>query len=122
VREAREKGAVPVLFTPIVRRNFNASGVLEDTHGAYPHVMREVAEDLKAPLVDLQLKSEDLVLSLGPEKSKELYMWVNPGVYAMVPEGKQDNTHFTERGAMEMAGLAVEGLRELGIGIVKYLK
>jgi lysophospholipase L1-like esterase len=122
VREAREKGAVPVLFTPIVRRNFNSSGVLEDTHGAYPHVMREVAEELKAPLVDLQLKSEDLVLSLGPEKSKELYLWVNPGAYEMFPDGKQDNTHFTEKGAIEMARLAVEGLKELDLDIVKYLK
>jgi lysophospholipase L1-like esterase len=122
VREAREKGAVPVLFTPIVRRNFNASGVLEDTHGAYPHVMREVAEELKVPLVDLQLMSEDRVLSLGPERSKELYLWVNPGAVAMYPEGKQDNTHFTEKGAIVMAGLAVEGLKELNLDVAKYLK
>jgi lysophospholipase L1-like esterase len=121
VNESRDKGAIPVLFTPITRRNFNPSGVLEDTHGAYPHVMREVAKELKVPLVDLQLKSEDLVLSLGPEKSKELYLWVSPGAYEIYPEGKQDNTHFTEKGATEMAKLAVEGLKELKIDIIKYL-
>jgi lysophospholipase L1-like esterase len=122
VNESREKGAVPVLFTPITRRNYNPSGVLEDTHGAYSHVMREVAEELKVPLVDLQLKSEDLVLSLGPERSKELYLWVSPGVYEMFPDGKQDNTHFTEKGATEMARMAVEGLKELDLKLVKYLK
>lgn len=122
VSESRSKGAKPVLFSPIVRRKFNENGTLEDGHGAYPFVMREVARELDVPFVDMQLMSEDLVLSLGPEKSKELYLWVGPGVYEMYPEGKQDNTHFTEKGALEMAGLAVEGLKELNVDIVKYLK
>ena len=34
IRETREKGAVPVLLTPIVRRNF-VDGILTDTHGEY---------------------------------------------------------------------------------------
>ena len=54
VAETRAKGATPILFTPIVRRKFNAQGTLEDTHGAYPLVVREVARDLNVALVDLQ--------------------------------------------------------------------
>lgn len=109
--ETRAKGGVPVLFSSIVRRNFNESGVLEDTYGVYPFIVRDVADKMNVPFVDLQLKSEDLVLSLGPEKSKELYMWIEPGKYDMYPEGRQDNTHFTEKGATEMSRLAVEGLK-----------
>ena len=122
VNESRSKGAKPVLFSPIVRRKFNENGTLEDAHGAYPFVMREVARDLDVPFVDMQLMSEDLVLSLGPERSKELYLWVNPGEYDMYPEGKQDNTHFTQKGAIEMARLAMDGLKQLNLDIVKYLK
>ena len=122
VTETRAKGGIPVLFSSIVRRNFNDSGVLEDTHGVYPFIVRDVADKLNVPFVDLQLKSEDLVLSLGPEKSKELYMWIEPGKYEMYPEGRQDNTHFTEKGAIEMARLAVEGLKENKLEIIKYLK
>jgi lysophospholipase L1-like esterase len=122
VTESRSKGAKPVLFSPIVRRKFNENGTLEDAHGAYPFVMREVARELDVPFVDMQLMSEDLVLSLGPEKSKELYLWVKPGEYEMYPDGKQDNTHFTEKGATEMARLAVQGLKDLDLNIVRYLK
>ena len=122
VVETRKKGAIPVLFSSIVRRNFNEFGVLEDTHGVYPFVMRHVAEELNVPFVDLQLKSEDLVLELGREKSKELYLWIKPGECELVPEGKQDNTHFTAKGAAEMARLAVEGLKETHVSIIKYLK
>ncbi|MEY3609353.1 MAG: hypothetical protein RLZZ447_2141 [Verrucomicrobiota bacterium] len=33
VREARERGAVPLLATPVCRRKFDAAGKLLDTHG-----------------------------------------------------------------------------------------
>lgn len=122
LREARDKGATPILFSPITRRHFNESGVLEDTHGAYPFVMRLVAQEMHVPFIDLQVKSEDLVLALGPEESKALYLWIAPGQYEMYPEGKQDNTHFTPKGATAIAELAVQGLREQKLALVNFLR
>jgi lysophospholipase L1-like esterase len=122
VNDSRRKGAIPILFSSIVRRNFNEHGVLEDTHGAYPFIMRGVARELNVPFIDLQLKSEDLVLSLGPERSKALYLWLDPGQFEMYPEERQDNTHFGEKGASEMARLAVEGLKEQKVALVRFLK
>jgi len=122
VQETRAKGGLPVLFSSIVRRNFNEDGVLVDTHGVYPFMARDVARDFKVPFVDMQLKSEDLVLSLGQEKSKALYMWLAPGESEMYPQGRQDNTHFTQKGARAMARLAIQGLKENKLEIVKGLK
>ena len=121
IDDTRGNGSIPVLLTPIVRRNFNEYGVLIDTHGLYPLVMRQVALEMKVPLIDLQQKSENLILSVGPEKSKELYLWLQPGMNRMYPEGKQDNTHFSIKGATEMARLAVEGLKETRLPITKFL-
>ena len=117
IKETRSKGAKPVLFSSIVRRKFNEHGTLIDTHGEYPFVVRDVAREYDVPFVDLQFKSENLVLGLGEEKSKEIYLWVEPGVYPKCPDGKQDNTHFSEKGAIEMARLAVEGIRELNLDL-----
>jgi len=122
VTETRAKGAIPVLFSSTVRRNFNEFGTLIDTHGAYPFVVRDVADKLNVPFVDMQLKSENLVLSLGQEKSKEIYLWIEPGQYDMYPQGRQDNTHFSVKGATEMAKLAVEGLKENDLELTKFLK
>ena len=122
VRETREKGAFPVLLSPIVRRNFNEQGTLVDTHGAYPFVMRMLAIEMNVPFIDLQLKTEDYIIALGPEKSKEVYLWVEPGQYERLPEGKQDNTHLTLLGATEYARLAAEGIVELGLPLTSYLK
>lgn len=122
VNETRAKGGIPVLFTSTIRRKFNEWGVLEDTHGEYPFVVRDVARDLKVPFVDMQRKTENLVLELGIEKSKELFMWLEPGECEMYPDGREDNTHFTEHGAIEMCKLAIEGLKENDLALVRYLK
>ncbi|WP_349677739.1 MULTISPECIES: hypothetical protein [unclassified Flavobacterium] len=68
VNDSREKGAIPILFSSIVRRNFNEQGVLVDTHGEYPLETRLVAQEYKVPFIDLQYYTELLETSYGPEK------------------------------------------------------
>lgn len=121
-RETREKGAFPVLLSSIVRRNFNEQGTLVDTHGPYPFVMRMVAQEMGVPFIDMQLKTEDYINALGPERSKEVYLWVEPGQYERFPDGEQDNTHLTLMGATAYARLAAEGIIELGLPLAGYLK
>ena len=122
VNETRKKGATPVLFSSIIRRKYNEYGALEDTHGAYPYITRQVAKELNVPFIDLQLKTEDLVNSLGEEKSKELYLWIEPNESEYCPEGKIDNTHLSVKGGNEVARLAIEGIKELNLSLVKYIK
>jgi lysophospholipase L1-like esterase len=121
VTETREKLAIPILCTPIVRRRFDAHGMFYDVHGEYPGLVREVAAGLDVPLIDMHCMSEAMVTEFGEERSKEIFLWIQPGVYASLPDGKEDNTHFSEYGAIEMAKLAVRGIRELGIGLESRL-
>lgn len=122
VLETRARHATPVLFTPIVRRHFNDHGVLEDTHGAYPLVVRDVARDLQVPFVDLQLLTEDLVARAGPEASKGLYVWVTPGTNEMYPEGRQDDTHLSVAGATDVARLAARALSVSGLPLARHVR
>lgn len=122
VKETRQKGVTPILCTPIVRRNFDENGVLQDTHHEYPGIVKIVAEKLQVPLIDMQVESQKIVAGLGDEKSKEFFLHIAPGVYKSLPDGKADNTHFSEKGATTMAGIAVEGMKKLNTGLEKYLK
>lgn len=115
VNQAREKGAHPVLFTSLVRRNFNKKHSLVDTHGIYPLVVRVLAMELELPLIDLQTLSEELVLSYGEEASKQLYLHYKRGENSYFPKGKKDNTHLSRLGARKIAGLIVEHLKEKNI-------
>jgi lysophospholipase L1-like esterase len=110
VKETREKGANPILITSIVRRNFNEYGTLIDTHTAYTEVTRTVAKELNVPLIDLNILTEDLVISLGEEQSTSIYNWVDS--CANYPQGKQDNTHLNVEGANAVAKLAIEAMKE----------
>lgn len=122
VNETRSKKANPILCTPIMRRRFNEKGEFYDTHGVYPDIVREVAKEMQVPLIDMHRKSEKLIRDFGPDSSKKLFLWIEPGVYKSLPEGKQDNTHFSEFGALKMAELAVDGIKELKLELVKHLK
>ena len=111
VREAREKGGQPILATPIARRSFLPDGKTKDTHGDYAVAVRQVATEQEVPLLDLEKRSRELLEKLGPERSKKLYLCFEPGEYASLPEGKQDNTHFNAYGASRVCDLAAEELR-----------
>jgi lysophospholipase L1-like esterase len=122
VMETREKGAHPGMMSSIVRRRFNDEGVLLDTHGVYPTIARSVARDMDVPFVDMQLLTEELVLTSGVEGSKALFVWVKPGEYAMYPKCSQDNSHLSMEGGRLVAGLAAAELRRMGHPLALHLK
>jgi len=112
INETRQKGGTPVLLTSIVRRKFDENGMLEETHGDYLQAVRDVAEEMNVVLIDHNLSSKKLVQDMGPDKSKELFMWVEPGTNPAIPNGRQDDTHLRARGARAMARLVVQELAE----------
>lgn len=122
VTESREKGAVPVLITPVDRRKFDDNGKSFNTHGDYPLVVKDVAAGENVPLIDLQAKDEPLFSKLGPEGTKKIFLWVPPAKYRLLPDGKQDDTHFTQYGAIQIAGLVVQAIRELRLPLKDFLK
>ncbi|MCW3806347.1 rhamnogalacturonan acetylesterase [Plebeiibacterium marinum] len=119
VKESRQKGAVPILFTSIVRRKFDVDGKLVDTHGEYPQAMKKVAEELTVPVVDLQKLTHSMVEALGTEESKELYLWTDPD--DQFPEGRKDDTHLCTEGAEKVARLAVIELAKINQKLAEHI-
>ncbi|MEO6992507.1 MAG: pectinesterase family protein, partial [Lacunisphaera sp.] len=115
VAEVRARGANPVLATPVARRAWDATGHLQDTHGAYLTAVREVAASEHVPLLDMAELTRGMESALGPDGSKKLHMIFAPGENPRLPEGKTDNTHYVEFGAVSAAKLAAEEMRRLGL-------
>ena len=65
VREVRAAGALPVLLTPLTRRQFR-DGVLGDDLAPWADATRRVAAELGVPLVDLHARSMAAVQGMGP--------------------------------------------------------
>lgn len=115
VNTAREKKAFPVLITPLERRCFVEGDQLGlGEHSDYVAAMKQTAEKLKVPLVDLYSMSRAELRKAGAKKSRDWYMNLPKGVYSSCMEGKTDNTHLRYEGAVIYAGCIARGLKELG--------
>jgi pectinesterase len=136
VRETREKGGIPILMSPVVRRNFlvkapendddeklrtstfkDGSIMIEgdsliDTHGLYRVAPMDVAERMNCHFIDANKITHDLEQGLGRDASKKLHMWFLPGEEPSEPQGKQDNTHYNKYGAQVVANLLADALCE----------
>ncbi|WP_173917211.1 rhamnogalacturonan acetylesterase [Halobacillus sp. Marseille-Q1614] len=121
IKAAEQKGAHPLLLTPIQRRRFNSNGQILQTHGKYPDAMRQLAEELDVPLIDLTKITDDYLKSLGFESSKSFFMWLAPGQSTNFPDGVQDDTHLNEEGAKAVARLAAEEISNFSFPLAHYI-
>jgi len=117
VTEAREKKMIPLLLTPVARRKFNTDGKIEGTHDVYAQLVRDVAKENSVLFIDLDKKSQELYQQMGVENSKLLFVQLKPGEHPNYPEGKEDNTHFSELGARLIAQLVLKELKTLNTGL-----
>ena len=112
ISEARSKKGIPVLFTPVSRRRFDADGHAIETHKEYSALVREVAASEKIPMIDMDKKTMELYQQFGKENSKWLFLQLKPGEHPNYPDGRDDNTHFNELGARLVAQLVLTELQK----------
>ena len=74
VSAAREKGAIPVLITPLSRRLFQEDGTIKNSHGAYPAAVKALAEREHLAVIDLTEKSRILYEKTGDLERRKWFM------------------------------------------------
>lgn len=118
----REKGGIPILVTPTQRRAFNEDGTLKPTHGDFPDAMRKVAKDLQVPLIDITKMTTDMYESWGNEPSRKAFVQYPANTFPGQTKTLEDNTHFNNFGANEIAKAVIQGIQDLNLEIAKYIK
>ena len=118
IESARTKKAIPILVTPVHRREFDLFNQVVNTLGEYPLAMQEVAKNSDVLILNLWEKSKDYYEQLGPEQSKSLFAWYE----LEATEGEPDHTHFGKNGAKRIAKLVVEELQRLELPVIKCHK
>jgi lysophospholipase L1-like esterase len=121
VSESRAKKANPVLITAVARRKFDSTNHIVDGHGVYTQIVRELAKELDVPMIDLQKTSTALLEKWGVENSKLLFLQLEKGEHPNYPDGKIDNTHFSELGARRMAQLVLEDIKKLNLELANHI-
>ena len=115
IRGAREKGATPILLTPVARRWFKNGKLDRNCHTDYPAAMKQVAEEMGVTLLDITTPTLDWIESIGDEASK---------AYFMISTGKDDNTHTVASGARKVTEIVCDALKKqvpaIGEHLVRY--
>lgn len=117
VVEARGKGAIPVLVSPMVLnawKNGAMRNVFTESGADYRGAMETVAKNRKCAFVDLNMKSYNYFKQFDSDYlSRYFYNFYPAGEYSNYPSGSSDGTHFQEMGAMAICRFITEGLREI---------
>ncbi len=121
VSDVRSRNAFPILITPVARRKFDDKGQIEETHAEYSALVRKLAQDLQVPLIDLDKESQALLQNFGADNSKWLFNQLKPGEHPNYPNGKEDNTHFSELGARLMAEIVLADTRKLNLPLADHI-
>lgn len=122
VNAARSVGAYPVFVTSQTKRTYDLWGRFYNSVGAYPQAMKELGAELSVPVIDLNQKSIDFFTSVGPDATRDLYMYFPAGEWQYWPNGDADYIHFQDRGATALARLITDGIQELNVpGLAQYV-
>jgi lysophospholipase L1-like esterase len=121
IEDTKAKGAYPILVTSVARRAVKKDKIVNSL-GEYPAAMKKVSKETQTPIIDLNTISLKKLNELGLEKSKEVFLHLASGEYPNYPKGRTDNTHFSEKGAMLIAGLVVEDAKKQNLPIAKLFK
>jgi len=134
VKEARAKGAIPIILTPttrvwnaerkagfpVVPNHFTAAGQGQGGYafvGDYSQTIRDTARANTVPLIDIEAKT--IAFANAHEADwKNYWLAVDPLKYAWYAKEssgtlvKPDTTHFQEAGARAVAAMVADGIKE----------
>ena len=113
VDAVRAHGGIPVIVSPMERRNYNADGSFKPTLADYAAGARQAAKELGVAFIDLNAKSMVFYQALGRDKA---YL-------AFAGTGLQrDATHHDNYGSYELAQIIVQGIRDNNLPLAAHIK
>lgn len=114
INQTKEKGATPIVITPVARNYPWKDGKLTNVHGEYPQAAIEVAKELNVKYIDLNELSMNFFSSKGQDYvTTNYFMNFEAGKFPAYPEGQKDNTHFQKDGGVEVARLVFNAMKNL---------
>lgn len=114
INQTRQKGATPILLTPVARNYPWKDGKLSNVHGEYPQAVKDVAKELNVKLIDLNELSMRHFSQVGEEYvTNKYFMNFAANKYAAYPNGQKDNTHFQIEGGKAVAQLVFNAMKGL---------
>jgi len=121
VTDVKAKGATPIIVTSMNRDSFDESGHIKDTFAGYIQAAQEVAKNTNTTLIDLNAMSKTMFEAMGPKQTDHAFMHFAANTFPGQTTTINDNTHFNNYGAYELARCVVQAIRDQKLPLAKYL-
>ncbi|UTN03399.1 rhamnogalacturonan acetylesterase [Flavobacterium bizetiae] len=108
IREAKSKGAIPIVCSPIPRNDWK-EGKVPRNNQSYGLWAKQVADKEKVTFIDLNDKMALEMEKLGEQKVTETYFY------------KKDHTHTSAKGAVLSASVIIDQLKESKNSLKNYI-
>lgn len=121
IAKIREKGARPVLVSPMERRRWSG-GEPGQTLTDYAQAVRLVGREQGVPVIDLHAMSLKFYAAMGEEGSRRAFVHYPANTFPNQGPALKDDTHHNVYGAYELARCIVEGIREQMPELAQHLR
>jgi len=125
IKMAKDKGAVPILCTPTVRRNNSGTFSDNDIHktkdtgnfpgGDYAQTIRDLGKQFNITVIDNTSLTMDLHKKSGAENTLKFHAWTSSS------KASVDNTHTNEYGAAYIAYLMAGAIKASKNPLAKFV-
>lgn len=129
IQPAKERGAIPILVTPIVRRDLGNNYTGESGHitetvtneegtfqgGNYAKAIKQLGVGKSVTVLDLTARTKDVYERLGAQGVKERHAWTSQR------EASIDNTHTNQYGAACNAWFIADELLKSNCNLKNYV-
>ena len=124
VREIREKGATPILASPICRGQFEKDGVrvVDGGLGAYRDAMREMSAELGCDFVDMNTLTRRLMERVGRKETEKFFVISTGLVRSKDGEPAQDVSHPIKAGAEAFAKLFIDDVKARKLSVAALFR
>ena len=109
----RAHKGIPVIVSPMERRNFDEHGRIEPSLSDYAKAAHQSADELGVAFIDLHAMSIPFYEALGPGKAEKAFAEASPGKY--------DKTHHCNYGAYELAKCIVQGIKDDKLPLASFI-
>lgn len=109
VREARQKGAIPVIVTSPERQRFEG-GKAQDSLGDFPAALRDVAKAEGVPLIELTTATKTLYEAFGPPPASDVLF------------APKDKTHHNNFGSYLISQIVAKEIQAHVPELAKHLR
>jgi lysophospholipase L1-like esterase len=111
INDVRDIGGIPILVTPLSRRNYRDGGLIQDDGlGDYANAMHQVSEQDDVTVVDLLSMSRHLLSRMDQQQADQFDAQAHPDANAENGPAKPDRTHLNEHGKQIFGRLVADNV------------